>query len=208
MFYNLLPSALQALLRSALWPQAPQPIPHSTLQFELRHQHALSNTSRTVFSDITPASALGYRTGSFAVPTRRIPTHKPVAQAAFQSARFRGGSVHWDTIETEGPEVQDREGLLMLAKMANNAYTEPDKSDWYALGSDWNTVRPPSPAYIPSQVDEPRRSRTPLGGSLTRTDSVDTSLRHPITPPWSSLSRARPSCGPSAVGARHSARTS
>ena len=46
----------------------------------------------------------------------------------------------WEPAEVYGPDVQDRETLLLLAKMANNAYTEPDKSDWYDIGPYWNVV--------------------------------------------------------------------
>ena len=135
MLYNLLPNTLQALLASVLW-SSPTP-PNTTLHFELRHQHALSNTSRVVFSDVKPSDS--FATNTFSVNTQKTTVHKAVAQA-FNSARFRGGPVPWEDTEVDGPDVQDRAALLMLAQMANNAYTEPDKSDWYDLGPDWNNV--------------------------------------------------------------------
>ena len=141
MFYNLLPGALQALLASVLWP-SPAPLSsNSKLQFELRHEHGLSASSRVVFSDIKPVDSL--TPNVFFVNTRRTQVHKPAAQTAFQSARFHGGDVTWDGIEVDGPDVQDRGALLMLAEMANNAYTEPDQKDWYDLGPEWNNVSGP-----------------------------------------------------------------
>ena len=47
-----------------------------------------------------------------------------------RSARLRGGGVPWEPAEVYGPDTQDREALLLLAKMVDNAYTELDKSDW------------------------------------------------------------------------------
>ena len=38
--------------------------------------------------------------------------------------------------------MNDRETLLMLAKMSADAYTRSGQKDWYDLGPDWNNVRP------------------------------------------------------------------
>lgn len=131
MLYNILPNALQYLLASWL-------IPHKTaLQFELRHEHALSaHNQRVVFSDVKPTS--GFRPETFSVKTTPTTVHKPLSAAA---ARFRNGEP-WDPVEVDGPDVQDREVLLLLAKMANNAYTEPKQKDWYDIGPNWNNVSP------------------------------------------------------------------
>lgn len=131
MLYNILPNALQYLLASWL-------IPHKTaLQFELRHEHALSaHNQRVVFSDVKPTS--GFRPGTFSIKTTPTTVHKPLSAAA---ARFRHGEP-WDPVEVDGPDVQDREVLLLLAKMANNAYTEPKQKDWYDIGPNWNNVSP------------------------------------------------------------------
>ena len=48
--------------------------------------------------------------------------------------------VEWDDEEIEGPNVEDRQTLLMLAKMTYNAYVEPQDKDWYDLGEGWPTV--------------------------------------------------------------------
>ncbi|KAI0355164.1 alpha/beta-hydrolase [Trametes cingulata] len=141
MLYNLLPNALQYLLASWLYTSSTPPIAApNTLQFELRHEHALSNASRVVFSDVKFASGLLPTT--YSIRTSPTTVHKPVSQSALASARFRGGSIPWDTIDVEGPDVTDREVLLLLAKMANNAYTEPTQSDWYDIGPNWNNSYP------------------------------------------------------------------
>ena len=137
MLYNLLPTTLQLFLTSLLW-HPPSTPPSPTLQFQLRHHHALSNTSRVIFSDTKPE--LAFAAGAFSIPTKPMTVHRPTSQALLRSARFRGGNVPWEPSEVYGPDVQDRETLLLLAKMANNAYTEPDKSDWYDIGPYWNVV--------------------------------------------------------------------
>ena len=136
MLYNFLPTTLQLFLTSLLW-HSPSTPPSPTLQFQLRHHHALSNTSRVIFSDTNPE--LAFAVDAFSIPTKPMTVHRPASQALLRSARFRGGNVPWEPSEVYGPDVQDRETLLLLAKMASNAYTEPDKSDWYDI-SPWNIV--------------------------------------------------------------------
>ncbi|KAM5542068.1 hypothetical protein V8D89_004378 [Ganoderma adspersum] len=122
MLYNLLPTTLQLFLTSLLYPP-------STLQFQLRHQHALSNTSRVFFSDMNPG--LAFTINELGVRTVKTRVHKPASQALLRSACLRSSSVPWEPAEVNGPDIQDRETLLLLARMADNAYTEPDKSDWH-----------------------------------------------------------------------------
>jgi putative lipase involved disintegration of autophagic bodies len=47
----------------------------------------------------------------------------------------------WKETDVLGPDVTHRETLLALAKMTSNAYTQPNASDWYDLGSEWNATR-------------------------------------------------------------------
>ena len=138
MLYNLLPTTLQLFLTFYYGTLRLDSSPPSTLQFQLRHQHALSNTSRVIFSDTNPD--LAFTMNELSVRTAKTTVHKPASQALLRSARLRGGSVPWEPAEVDGPDIQDRETLLLLAKMANNAYTEPDKSDWYDVGPNWNVV--------------------------------------------------------------------
>ncbi|KAI0781537.1 alpha/beta-hydrolase [Trametes elegans] len=135
MLYNLLPNALQYLLTSWLLTT-----PRPNLQFELRHEHALTDSSRVVFSDVKPSP--GFRPETFSIGTSRTTVHKPLTDGPISSARFRGANIAWDTVDVDGPDVQDREVLLMLAKMANNAYSEPTEKDWYDIGPNWNNSYP------------------------------------------------------------------
>ena len=43
-------------------------------------------------------------------------------------------------MDVEGPDVESRETLLLLAKMTNNAYLSPGEQGWYELGDRWNVV--------------------------------------------------------------------
>ncbi len=152
MLYDFLPSTLNLLLASLLWsPPLPSP-PDTRLQFELRHEHALSNTSRVVLSDVAPSARFGLDSPS--IRTKRTSVHRPLSQS-LSGVRFRSDDLTWDTTEVDGPDVQDREALLLLAKMANNAYTEPRAKDWYDFGPDWNNVSPTAASLSRHAVETP-----------------------------------------------------
>jgi lipase ATG15 len=58
--------------------------------------------------------------------------------------RFRQSEIlDWIEDQTVAPDVENRETLLELAKMTNNAYVERDDPAWYDIGP-WNIVRSPS----------------------------------------------------------------
>ncbi|TFK82582.1 alpha/beta-hydrolase [Polyporus arcularius HHB13444] len=95
--------------------------------------------SRVVLSDVAPSARFGLDSPS--IRTKRTSVHRPLSQS-LSGVRFRSGDLTWDTTEVDGPDVQDREALLLLAKMANNAYTEPRAKDWYDIGPDWNNSYP------------------------------------------------------------------
>lgn len=148
MMYSFLPISIQVLLGSFLWGQSTVP-PPGPLRFQLRHQHAVSNSSRVVFSDIqeslfTPLLPESY---TYETQTRRLTTHRPSSLAAHASARLRymrdgqSDAQLWEEEEILGPNVTSRTTLQTLAKMTNNAYYEPGEKGWYDLGSDWNAVR-------------------------------------------------------------------
>ncbi|KAH9939429.1 Alpha/Beta hydrolase protein, partial [Amylocystis lapponica] len=123
---------LQYILAYFLWSQdvvEPQP-----RRFELRHEHGLSPSSRVVFSDI--ASSANLAQPEFSVKSSQLSVYRPSSPSAFSSARFRGANGN------AGPDVRDRESLLQLAKMTNNAYAVPGDKDWYDLGPDWNNSYP------------------------------------------------------------------
>ncbi|KAH9945068.1 alpha/beta-hydrolase [Epithele typhae] len=141
---------LAAPLHNYLSPPAPAPTRASRpLRFELRHLHAISPDARVVFRDVRQADvrALGVA-DEYALRPRKVKTHRPRSAAAFERARARSArlreseAVEWDEDEVEGPDVADRETMLLLAKMTNNAYLAPDEQGWYDLGSEWNVSYP------------------------------------------------------------------
>jgi lipase ATG15 len=119
------------------------------LNFELRHQHAVSSTARVVFADVPAAQIYTHRDGRtpYQVRTRRIITHRPSSFCEYSEARMRSirqaqsQILLWGDSEVIGPDVESRETLLELAKMTNNAYLEPEDPYWYDLGDDWPEVR-------------------------------------------------------------------
>jgi len=132
MFYGLLPSALQFLITSLLWKEEYPPPPANSLTFELRHEHAVTNGSLPVFSDVPKFRQLAGEDDrlQYSVKTK-----------ATQSHVFTRFLSSWDEVEVPGPNVTDRETLRVLATMANNAYyQDPEKKGWYDLGPDWNSV--------------------------------------------------------------------
>lgn len=133
MFYGLLPSALQFLISSYLWKDQYTPSPDNSLTFELRHEHAVTNGSLLVFSDVPKFRRLSGEDDrlQYSVKTK-----------ATQSHVFTQFLNSWDEVEVPGPNVTDRETLHALAMMTNNAYHDgSDKKGWYDLGPDWNSVR-------------------------------------------------------------------
>jgi len=139
MLHNLLPGALQSLLAYFLWSQEANTRPQ--LRFELRHEHGLSKSARTVFSNISPSS--GFVSQGFETSVSPVSVHRPSSQSAFSSARFRNAApLKWNEMVVQGPNVRDRDTLLQLAKMTNNAYSSPMEKDWYDLGPDWNRSYP------------------------------------------------------------------
>ncbi|TFY58574.1 hypothetical protein EVG20_g8095 [Dentipellis fragilis] len=121
-------------------PPAPAPVP-PRLQFELRHEHAVTPDAHVYFSDVSPLRAQAH--GALAVSTRSVRTHRPAFNA---SRRFWKDvdlmSLGWDGDEVQGPDIEQRETLLTLAKMTNNAYFEPGETGWYDLSGNWSTHKP------------------------------------------------------------------
>ena len=120
------------------------------LTFELRHMHAHAG-QRVLFADVPPLTASissqsNSANGHYTLRTRRIEVYRPRSQAHFIAARHRSrlygqsAIIPWDPDEVDGPDVNSRETLLMLAKMTYNAYVEPTDKDWYELGEEWPEV--------------------------------------------------------------------
>lgn len=144
--FSYLPRALQLALYPLLFTNPEfihENVPKSTT-FTLRHQHATANDTRILFHD-TPKSFVG---DDYVVKQREVLVHKPSSmeklnEAMYNSAYSMKTDAHlWQTSTVPAPDVQDRETLLTLAKMTNNAYYEPSEKGWYDLGLPWNnTVR-------------------------------------------------------------------
>jgi putative lipase involved disintegration of autophagic bodies len=46
----------------------------------------------------------------------------------------------WQEDDVDGPAIDKRETVLVLAKMTNNAYLSPGESGWYDMGGNWTAV--------------------------------------------------------------------
>ncbi|KAL0954411.1 hypothetical protein HGRIS_003397 [Hohenbuehelia grisea] len=128
------------------------------LRFELRHLHASSPAARIVFSDVhrhsryksfdvygNHSKALEDLRATYTAKTRRAQTHRPRSFMLHDAARLQSmrhaqtPQGLWLQEDTVVPDVEDRETLLTLAKITNNAYyANPDDAGWYDLGEKWN----------------------------------------------------------------------
>jgi len=136
------------------------------LTFQLRHLHAISEDGHVLFSDVNHMSDSGnltaYASEEYTVDTRLLSSYRPSSFDAIKNARYRsmkfGQStlLDWDEEEIVGPNVESRETLLLLAKMTNNAYLQPDDKEWYTLGKNWTTVRLQPSSKPPTTHSLPR----------------------------------------------------
>ena len=118
------------------------------LTFELRQQHVVSSDARVAFANVAPShiyshsdTGAPYRVEAKLVISTRPPSFEVYSQARLLSMRHAQSlDMPWDEDEVLGPNVESRETLLLLAKMANDAYVEPADPAWYNLGTDWNQV--------------------------------------------------------------------
>lgn len=164
--------------------------PPRPLQFQLRHVHAVSSSARVAFADVASntdtESLLPYSGHSYDLTTRKVKTSRPLNFDAFSQARVRSmkfgqsESLDWEEDKVLAPDVEDRETLLALAKMANNAYVVPDEGSWYDLGINWTVV---CILTISLGKELIFRSLIQLAGSPTMTALEDMSLRRLITRP-------------------------
>ena len=118
------------------------------LNFELRQQHVVSSNARVAFANVAPShiyshddASAPYRVEAKPVISTRPPSFEVYSQARLRSMRYAQSlDMPWDEEEVLGPNIESRETLLLLAKMANDAYLEPTDPAWYDLGPDWNQV--------------------------------------------------------------------
>lgn len=143
--FGFLPATLQLLLASVLWPNAPAQVAQTSewpLRFQLKHLHGVTNGTRTIFHNVPAALA----PETFSLTTAPLTAHRPPSLAAFHSARWRSyalgqsEALGWEPVDVRAPNVSSRANLLTLAKMTNNAYSDPADKDWYELGDDWGVV--------------------------------------------------------------------
>lgn len=117
----------------------------NSLQFELRHVHAVTPAAEVYFSDVATSSIRAQ--SSLSLKFSPVKRHRPSSFNAFTNARaqsmMRGQSaaLDWHEEEVPGPDVESRETLQVLAKMTNNAYYDgPQEKGWYDLGGNWTQV--------------------------------------------------------------------
>ncbi|KAJ7205011.1 Alpha/Beta hydrolase protein [Mycena pura] len=139
-----IPNSLWFILNALLWTHGPDRATPPPIRFQLRHEHAVANGSRSVFSNI-PSSFLGEY---YEVPTRSIQTHRPPSAAAYSDARLhsmrhaQSPVFAWNSVDVAGPDVTRRDTLLELAKMTSNSYYgDRGHKLWYPLNG-WNASIP------------------------------------------------------------------
>ncbi|KAJ7778596.1 Alpha/Beta hydrolase protein [Mycena maculata] len=147
--FAALPNTIRLVLAAFLWTKGPAdnatPSP-SPIRFQLRHEHAVLNGSRSVFSDVPSSSS--FLDDYYTVPTTSLTTHRPPSAAAYADARAlsmqraQSPVLAWDSVRVAGPDISKRETLLQLAKMTSNSYYgEPGHKSWYPLDG-WNASIP------------------------------------------------------------------
>ena len=142
----------------------------NTLNFRLRHFHAVTPSAHVYFADVPLHSSL-HDPQPLSIPIAPVRTARPPSAAAFSEARalsMRGQSttLDWEEDDIMGPDVSKRETLLLLAKMTSNAYVEPDTDWWYNLTDEWDIVRSHlvfSVAFLHADTRSGRPQHSPVG---------------------------------------------
>lgn len=144
--------------------------PPTPVTLHLRHLH-FANASTVLFTDISPESPTFQNVNAanaqttYTLDTAWQKTHRPSSFAAHAQARMDGmrrgagliptngsaGELSWEEDDIVGPDVTNRESLLVLAKMTSNAYVYPEEKGWYDFDGKWNLA---SPTLIFSSVQE------------------------------------------------------
>jgi len=139
-----LPSTLLTFLSSLIFSITPDPVQPSFednagLRFELRQYHAVTHDARVLVHDHPSPSSL--QPSLPAIRTRRTPISRPL-QPFTPTSTYLGYDSGWEEDEVDAPDVENRETLLALAKMTNNAYLLPNETGWYDLEGKWNVSYP------------------------------------------------------------------
>ena len=124
------------------------------MTFTLRHQHAVSSSAQVALFDVDlstiNANGISYYSDGaspYSLRRRSVKVTRPSSREDWSNARLLSRTrdittfMKWDEDDVPAPDVEDRETLLALAKMTNNAYVEPSDKAWYNLGSNWSVVR-------------------------------------------------------------------
>jgi hypothetical protein len=173
----------------------------NTLNFRLRHFHAVTPSAHVYFADVPLHSSLHHDSQPLAVPiapvrTARLPSAAAFSEARALSVRGQSTTLGWEEDEITGPDVSKRETLLLLAKMTSNAYIGPDTDGWYNLTDEWGVVRS---FFVLFEWLLTRglgaRSTHRLGGNQMTTDSEGTYSRQTTTALSFFPSKARPHSG-------------
>lgn len=142
--FDILPNTLRALIATFIWSTSNKN-DATSLTFQLRHQHGVTNESRIIFSDV-PQS---FTAETYKISTANVKAFRPQSFTAFGNARTRSmrhmqtEPLDWWDEDVPGPDVSKRENLLQLANMTYNSYFEVGHKDWYDLGPGWNVVCAP-----------------------------------------------------------------
>lgn len=143
-----LPATLNGLISTLLW--ASSPIEQNispAITFQLRHQHATTNTSRIIFSDIPQEfSSIGDDVDThFSIQTKIDRVPRPESFTAFNNARRNlrqdlTPALDWQDWDIASPDISKRTTLLHLAKMSFNAYAADNTSVWHDVSDSWNST--------------------------------------------------------------------
>lgn len=117
----------------------------TALTFDLRAENCGLDVFRSPSDQIERWSCRNSPT--FTLRAQPTTVYRPRSQADLQHARIRSlhngesQKVEWETVEILGPDIEDRNTLVQLARMTGNAYALPGKKNWYDIDPKWNNVR-------------------------------------------------------------------
>ncbi|KAK7690450.1 hypothetical protein QCA50_005548 [Cerrena zonata] len=125
----------------------------SLVEFQLRHYHTITADAQILFHDAPEDLSDSIRlplspNPSYTIKTKRTTSHKPQSYEDYLYARslsIQGEpyrEIQWAEDDIIAPDVENRQTLLELAKMTNNAYLEPGEAGWYELSGEWNVSYP------------------------------------------------------------------
>ena len=141
-----LPASLQSIISTFLWATSPTTPNTSLLTFQLRHQHAVTNNSRIIFSDFTPGASFAGDETQFTIHAQKSNIPRPESHSAFMAARANREPgltpmLDWDEWEVDTPDVSKRSTLLQLGRMAYNTYAMDNSTagEWYDISDGWNS---------------------------------------------------------------------